>query len=189
MLAGLPKAPSAYNPVVNRERAVVRQRYILSRLLALGWIDQDAHDQAQAEPLVLRSPERLGGLHVGHAVEQARQRVVERFGDAAYTRGLDVVLSIDADLQREAMRALRGGLLRAQQQRGYAGPEARLRRPGDSTGRGCGARWPRTPTAASCRRPWCARCRPRGCRPTCATAAPSRWCTAPGGARASRSVR
>ena len=126
MLAGLPKAPSAYNPVVNRERAVVRQRYILSRLLALGWIDQAAHDQAQAEPLVLRSPERLGGLLVGHAVEQARQRVVERFGDEAYTRGLDVVLSIDADLQREAMRALRGGLLSAQQRRGYAGPEARL---------------------------------------------------------------
>ncbi|RFP78044.1 PBP1A family penicillin-binding protein [Hydrogenophaga borbori] len=129
MLAGLPKAPSAYNPVVNRERAVVRQRHILSRLLALGWIDQAAHDQALAEPLVLRAPGRFADLHMGHAVEQARQRVVERFGDAAYTRGLDVVLSIDADLQREAMRALRTGLLSAQQQRGYAGPEARLPAP------------------------------------------------------------
>ncbi|WBY02239.1 PBP1A family penicillin-binding protein [Ramlibacter tataouinensis] len=126
MLAGLPKAPSAYNPVANRERAVVRQHHILSRLQALGWIDRAAYEQARAEPLVLRDGPGVGEFAAGHPVEQARQMVVERFGEEAYTRGLDVTLSIDVQQQRAAMGALREGLLRAQAQRGYAGPEGRL---------------------------------------------------------------
>lgn len=129
MLAGLPKAPSAYNPVVNRERAVVRQQYILSRMLDLGWIDGASYEQARTEALTLRSPDRFGDLAFGHPVEQARKLIVEHFGEEAYTRGLDVVLTIDPALQREAMRALRAGLLRTQQQRGYTGPEARLAPP------------------------------------------------------------
>lgn len=126
MLAGLPKAPSAYNPVVNRERAVVRQRHILSRLRALGWIDHAAYEQARAEPLVLRADPGAGEFAAGHPVEQARKMVVERFGEEAYTRGLDVTLTIDVEQQRAAMGALREGLLRAQEQRGWVGPEGRL---------------------------------------------------------------
>ncbi|WP_255428004.1 penicillin-binding protein 1A [Ramlibacter cellulosilyticus] len=126
MLAGLPKAPSAYNPVVNRERAVQRQRHILSRMRALGWIGHAAYQEARAEPLVLRGAPGPGEFAAGHPVEQARKMIVERFGDEAYTRGLDVTLSIDLEQQRAAMAALRDGLLRAQEQRGWAGPEARL---------------------------------------------------------------
>lgn len=126
MLAGLPKAPSAYNPVANRARAVQRQRHILARMRALGWITPPAYEAAQAEPLVLRAQDGPSDFAAGHPVEQARQMMVERFGEAAYTRGLDVTLSIDVQQQRAAMAALREGLLRAQDERGYAGPEARL---------------------------------------------------------------
>lgn len=129
MLAGLPKAPSAYNPVANRERAVVRQRHILSRMLALGWIDQAAHDRALAEELVLRFNPGPAELAAGYAVEQARQLVVEQFGEEAYTLGLDVTLTVDLQQQRVAMRELREGLLDAQDRRGYAGPEATLPAP------------------------------------------------------------
>lgn len=129
MLAGLPKAPSAYNPFANRERAMQRQRHILSRMRTLGWIDRAAYEHARAEPLVLRSERGVGEFAAGHPVEQARKMMVERFGDAAYTRGLDVTLTIDVKHQRAAMTALRDGLLRAQEQRGWAGPEARLRLP------------------------------------------------------------
>lgn len=126
MLAGLPKAPSAYNPVANRERAVQRQRHILARMRALGWIGHAAYQEAQAEPLVLRAEPEGGEFAAGHPVEQARKWVVDHFGEEAYTRGLDVTLSIDVAHQRAAMAVLREGLLRAQDQRGWAGPEARL---------------------------------------------------------------
>ena len=129
MLAGLPKAPSAYNPVANRERAVLRQQYILERMHTLGWIDAEALAQARAEALVLRRNPDAIGSPAGHAVEQARKLVVEQFGEEAYTRGLDVVLTIAPDQQRAAMRALRAGLLRTQDQRGYGGPEGRAALP------------------------------------------------------------
>lgn len=126
MLAGLPKAPSAYNPIANRERAVQRQCYILARMRALGWIEHAAYQEAQAEPLVLRAESAGGEFAAAHPVEQARKMVVDHFGEEAYTRGLDVTLTIDLTQQRAAISALRDGLLRAQEQRGWAGAEGRL---------------------------------------------------------------
>ncbi|RYY94092.1 MAG: penicillin-binding protein, partial [Comamonadaceae bacterium] len=73
MLAGLPKAPSAYNPVANRERAVLRQHYILQRLHALGHLDAAGYRQALAEPLRLRPPTPSIRPQAAHAVEQVRQ--------------------------------------------------------------------------------------------------------------------
>lgn len=126
MLAGLPKAPSAYNPVANRERATVRQQYILQRMHALGYLDTAAYEAASAEVLTLRTQPRSIDPAAAFAVEQARQMVVARFGDAAYAMGLDVVTTLRMDDQRAAAHALRAGLLRAQESQGYAGPEARL---------------------------------------------------------------
>ena len=126
MLAGLPKAPSAYNPVANPQRAQIRQHYILQRMLALGHITPDDFEQAIAEKLVLnarRNPSVRGAAYV---VEEARQMVVNTYQERAYTMGLDVVTTIQMAPQLAADKHLRSGLLDAQGRRGYRGPEAQL---------------------------------------------------------------
>ena len=126
MLAGLPKAPSAYNPVANRERATVRQQYILLRMHALGYLDAAAYQQAIAQPLTLRTQHRSIDPAAAFAVEQARKMAVAQYGENAYSLGLDVVTTLNVPAQQAATRALRAGLLRAQEAHGYAGPEAWL---------------------------------------------------------------
>lgn len=126
MLAGLPKAPSAYNPVVNRERAVVRQQYILTRMRELGFIDEPTYQKARDEELVLRPQYKSIVRAAAYAVEQARQLVLEQYGEEVYSRGLDVTTTISMREQLAATEALRTGLLEAQAQRGYGGPEGRV---------------------------------------------------------------
>lgn len=127
MLASLPKAPSAYNPVVNPQRAISRQQHILNRMLDLGYLDVQTHEQARAEPLTLRSKNNSVDPAAAYAVEQVRKIVVERFGSEAYSRGLDVTTTISLREQHAATRALRTGLLNAQNLRGYEGPEGRTK--------------------------------------------------------------
>ena len=129
MLAGLPKAPSAYNPVANRERAVIRQRHILQRMHALGHLDAQQLQHALDEELRLRPKDKSIDTSAAFAVEQARKMMVDRFGEEAYSMGLDVTTTISAPLQRAASDALRAGLLQAQDARGYAGPEGQLQQP------------------------------------------------------------
>jgi penicillin-binding protein 1A len=129
MLAGLPKAPSAYNPVANLERATVRQQYILKRMRELGYLDERAFAQARSETLALRPRFRSIDPAAAYAVEQARKLLVERFGDEAYALGLDVTTTISVPEQHAATEALRAGLLKAQDRRGYAGPEGRVKQP------------------------------------------------------------
>jgi penicillin-binding protein 1A len=132
MLAGLPKAPSAYNPVANRERAIVRQQYILKRMRELGYLDEQAYQVARAEEPALRSQYKSIVPAAAYAVEQARKMVVGQYGDDAYSLGLDVVTTISMPEQLAATGALRTGLLNAQDRRGYAGPEARITQPVDA---------------------------------------------------------
>ncbi|NMM82294.1 penicillin-binding protein [Acidovorax sp. SRB_14] len=129
LLAGLPKAPSAYNPVANRERAIVRQQHILHRMRELGHLDGPAHAAARAEALVLRPRSHSIVPSAAYAVEQARQMMVAQYGDGAYSMGLDVHTTISLPEQQAASRALRRGLVDAQGQRGYAGPEGRASAP------------------------------------------------------------
>jgi penicillin-binding protein 1A len=123
MLAGLPKAPSAYNPVANRERAVIRQRHILRRMHALGHLDAQQLQIALAQELAVQPRHKPRDDSAAFAVEQARRMMVDRFGDDAYSMGLDVVTTVSAPAQRAASRELRAGLLRAQDAGGYAGPQ------------------------------------------------------------------
>jgi penicillin-binding protein 1A len=126
MLAGLPKAPSAYNPVANLERARARQHHILQRMLDLNFITQDAYAQAMAEKLVI-NPHRNGLVReAAYAVEEARQLVMQVYPEHAYTMGLDVTTTIRMASQLAADRQLRAGLQVAQGRRGYLGPEAHL---------------------------------------------------------------
>ncbi len=94
MLAGLPKAPSAYNPVANPKRAQLRQRYVLRRMHELSFINDAQWKSAQAEPLHVKRDVNDFGVRAEHVAEMARQIAVERFPDDVYSRGLRVVTTI-----------------------------------------------------------------------------------------------
>ncbi|MCQ4346350.1 penicillin-binding protein 1A [Pseudomonas stutzeri] len=127
MIAGLPKAPSRFNPVVNPERAKIRRDWILSRMHDLGRIDQTRYQEALAEPVEVRSqavsaPE----LEAPYVAEMARAEIIGRFGGDAYTEGYRVYTTVDSELQNAANQALREGLIEYDQRHGYRGPEARF---------------------------------------------------------------
>lgn len=125
MIAGLPKAPSAYNPVANPERARIRRDWILQRMLYLGSIDQAAYDEAVASPVTARNHGANPELEAPYVAEMARLEMLERFGTAAYTDGYHVYTTVDSRLQTLANQALRDGLMAYDQRHGYRGPEAR----------------------------------------------------------------
>jgi penicillin-binding protein 1A len=136
MLAGLPKAPSAYNPVVNPARAKLRQQYILQRMVELGHITLAQYDAAVKEPLVLaKSAAQQFTVHAEYVAEMVRQAMHQQYGDEAYTRGLNVVTTIDSADQANAYRALRRGLLGYDARRGYRGPEAFIGLPAEPNAR------------------------------------------------------
>ena len=124
MIAGLPKAPSAYNPVANPERARIRRDWILSRMLHLGSIDQLAYEQAIASTDTARNHGANPELEAPYVAEMVRQEMIDRFGNAAYTDGYHVYTTLDSQLQSQANRALRDGLIAYDQRHGYRGAEA-----------------------------------------------------------------
>ena len=132
MLAGLPKAPSAYNPIVNPKRATERQRYIVGRMLENGFITQTEHDTALAQALTYRTPTEVP-VHAEYAAEAARQLVFNQYGAEAYTRGLNVYLTLNSAEQMVAYRALRKGIMDFERRQFYRGPEAYLELPANPT--------------------------------------------------------
>lgn len=125
MIAGLPKAPSAYNPIVNPERARIRRDWILGRMLYLGKIDQAAYEEALATPITARNHGANPEVEAPYVAEMARLEMLERFGTNAYVDGYYVYTSIDSKLQTLANQSLREGLASYEQRHGYRGPEAR----------------------------------------------------------------
>ena len=123
MLAGLPKAPSAYNPVVNPKRAKARQTYILDRMLALGYLTAEQHEVATKEALVVKREVNDFPLKADHVAEMARALVFERYGEDAYTRGIKVYTTIQKVDQEAAYSGLRKGVLEYERRHGYRGPE------------------------------------------------------------------
>jgi penicillin-binding protein 1A len=124
MLAGLPKAPSAYNPISNPKRARARQLYIIERMQVNGFISGDEARAAKTEALVLRPESGEKKVHAEYAAETVRQAMFAQYGDEAYTRGLTVTTSLVASEQQAAYRALRDGILRYDSRQRYRGPEA-----------------------------------------------------------------
>jgi len=124
MLAGLPKAPSAFNPVVNPKRAKARQHYILDRMLALGYLTADQHAVAIKEPLNVKREVNDFPLRADYVAEMARALVFERFGEDSYTRGFKVYTTIQKIDQEAAYASLRKGVLDYERRHGYRGPEA-----------------------------------------------------------------
>jgi penicillin-binding protein 1A len=123
MLAGLPKAPSAFNPISNPRRARSRQLHILDRMVENGFITAAEAQAAKDEPLKLRRLNPDLFIHADHLAEMARQAVFEQYGEEAYTRGLQVYTTVDADAQRTAYRAVRQGVLDFERRQFYRGPE------------------------------------------------------------------
>lgn len=126
MMAGLPKAPSAYNPITNPERAVVRRNWILGRMLSLNMIDVQSYNTAIKSPVTAEHHSTQLSLHAPYIAEMARQKAVEELGDSAYTDGYNVYTSIEVRLQEQAQKAVIKGLLDYDQRHGYRGPEGKL---------------------------------------------------------------
>ena len=129
MLAGLPKAPSAYNPVANPKRAKVRQQYILLRMHQLGYISDAQYTQAQKEELHVKTDTTEFGVHAEYVAEMARQLVYDQFKEETYTRGLTVFTTITKADQDAAYLALRRGVMDYEKRHGYRGPEAYMQIP------------------------------------------------------------
>ncbi|AFQ52143.1 penicillin-binding protein 1A [Burkholderia cepacia] len=117
VLAGLPKAPSAFNPVVNPARATARRNYVLGRMHALGELDDATYRAAVAAPIALATTPPPGIIAAPYVAERARRMMVERFHDDAYTLGLDVTTTISMRDQRAAETALDRTLRRQPAQR------------------------------------------------------------------------
>ncbi len=123
MLAGLPKAPSAYNPVVNPKRARARQQYILQRMHLLGYISKAEFVQAKNEELKIKTNSSEFGVHAEYVAEMTRQLVYEQFKEETYTRGLNVFTTITKADQDAAYLAVRKGVMDYEKRHGYRGPE------------------------------------------------------------------
>jgi penicillin-binding protein 1A len=124
MLAGLPKAPSSYNPVVNPKRARLRQQYVLRRMRELSFISEDDYKKALDEALVIKRDASEFGVHADYVAEMARQIAAERFPDEVYTRGLRVYTTLVSNEQEAAYRSLRNSLFDYDHRHGYRGAES-----------------------------------------------------------------
>ena len=123
MLAGLPKAPSAYNPISNPKRARSRQLYIIERMLENGFITAGQADAAKKEELKVRSSSDNSKVHAEYVAETVRQLMFAQYGDETYTRGLNVYTTVRAIDQEVAYKALRRGLMDFERRQVYRGPE------------------------------------------------------------------
>jgi len=123
MLAGLPKAPSAYNPISNPKRARSRQLYIIERMEDNQYITAAQAKAAKTEPLKLRSAADKKMLHAEYVAETVRQMVFAQYGQDTYTRGLNVYTTVQSNEQMAAYKALRQGIMDFERRQIYRGPE------------------------------------------------------------------
>ncbi len=125
-IAGLPKAPSANNPVRNPQRSTERRNWILGRMLSLGYISQAEFDEAVNEPEVARYHTADIELSAFYVAEMVRAEMFRLYGENAYTEGLNVITTINSRKQEAADHALRAGLIAYHERHGYHGPEAQV---------------------------------------------------------------
>ena len=122
ILAGLPQAPSLFNPITNPKRAKDGQLRILDRMVDNGFITPAQRAAARIEPLRYRAPSEVA-VHAEYVAESARQLIFAQYGDDSYVRGLNVYLTLRSDEQMVAYRALRKGIMDFERRQIYRGPE------------------------------------------------------------------
>jgi len=130
MLAGLPQAPSAYNPISNPKRATRRQQYIIDRMESNGFITEEQAEAARKQPLKLREPTEAV-VHGEYVAETVRLLMQAQYGAETTTRGLNVTVTVDAGDQAVAYHALRRGLMDFELRQVYRGPEDHIDLPND----------------------------------------------------------
>ena len=123
MLAGLPKAPSAYNPISNPKRARSRQLYIIERMEENNYITAKQALEAKAEPLRIRPNNEKSRIHAEYVAETVRQMMFAQYGQETYTRGLNVYTTLQSSEQNAAYQALRQGIMDFERRQVYRGPE------------------------------------------------------------------
>ena len=133
MLAGLPKAPSSYNPVVNPKRAKLRQLYVLRRMHELNFISNEQFQLAQQQPIVTMRGNQEFGVKSDYLSEMVRQAVYEKYQDDTYTQGFKVYTTIRQQDQLAAYQAVRTGVLDYDRRQGYRGPEGFVDLHGDNS--------------------------------------------------------
>ncbi|WP_409565579.1 penicillin-binding protein 1A [Pseudomonas protegens] len=126
MIAGLPKAPSRFNPLANPARSKERRDWILGRMYKLGKITEAAYTEAINEPLNASYHVPTPEVSAPYIAEMARAEMVGRYGSDAYTEGFRVTTTVPSDLQEMANTAVHEGLMTYDQRHGYRGPESRL---------------------------------------------------------------
>ena len=124
MIAGLPKAPSRYNPIANSERATERRDWILGRMMKLGTITNLEYQTALIETDVATYHGSKSELDADYVAEIVRQEVIAKFGLQAYTEGYTAITTIDSSMQTTGLNALQTGILAYDQRHGYRGAEA-----------------------------------------------------------------
>ncbi len=131
MLAGLYKAPSKFNPVVNPERAKTRRNYVLRRMFQDGYIEESAKDEAIAQPLTANIHVTKPEVEASYVAEMVRNRMFLQYGDKTYTSGFTVYTTLNGDMQTAANNAMQNGLQNYTLRHGYRGPEDKIKLPED----------------------------------------------------------
>ena len=121
MIAGLPKAPSTYNPIINPDRAIIRRDYVLARMLQLGYITPEQFEVNKKAPVTAVRHYSAIGVYAPYVNEMARAEIVKQFGEEAYVRGLNVYTTINKRLQQAANDSIWDGLVAYDQRHGYRG--------------------------------------------------------------------
>ncbi|MES9991558.1 MAG: penicillin-binding protein 1A [Candidatus Thiodiazotropha sp.] len=124
MIAGLPKAPSRYNPISDPQRALVRRNYVLGRMRELNYISHFQYDTAVAAPITAKLHTAPSEVEAPYVAEMARAEAVSRFGQDAYTSGYSITTSIDSHLQEAANQALRKAIQAYDKRHGFRGVAA-----------------------------------------------------------------
>lgn len=126
MIAGLPKAPSRYNPIINPERALIRRDHIIRRMGQLDFITEEEYQAARAEPVSAELHTARVSADARYVTEMVRADVFEKYGQEVYGSGLNVYTTIDDRLQTSANKALRAALLDYDRRHGYRGTAGKI---------------------------------------------------------------
>jgi penicillin-binding protein 1A len=133
-LAGLPKAPSAYNPIANKKRSEDRKIYVLGRMLDAGFINQQQYDEAKNQNIKITRGTISDSTDAGsYVAEMIRQMMYAKYGDSIYSKGYKVYTTINSKMQQAAYSSLRNGLIRFNMSRGYQGAEGHVDLPNDAS--------------------------------------------------------
>lgn len=132
MIAGLPKAPSTYNPIVNPDRALLRRNYVLRRMNELDYIDDNAFEAGKAESISANLQSVDIELSAGYITEMVRAQILDQYGYSAYSMGLNVYATVHSESQTAANNAIRKALQDYDLRHGYRGPVKNLLADGDA---------------------------------------------------------